>query len=110
MKYKTLGHTGLLVSELCLGTMTFAAGEGMWKPIAGVEQKLADELLKRSLDAGINFVDTADVYTNGESEKVLGQAIGNLGVARTDIVIATKAYGRTGPGTLWMPWMPRSSA
>jgi aryl-alcohol dehydrogenase-like predicted oxidoreductase len=98
MKYKTLGHTGLLVSELCLGTMTFAAGEGMWKPIAGVEQKLADELLKRSLDAGINFVDTADVYTNGESEKVLGQAIGNLGVARTDIVIATKAYGRTGPG------------
>jgi aryl-alcohol dehydrogenase-like predicted oxidoreductase len=98
MKYNTLGHTGLLVSELCLGTMTFAAGEGMWKPIAGVEQKLADELLRLSLDAGINFVDTADVYTNGESEKVLAQAIANLGVARTDIVIATKAYGRTGPG------------
>ena len=98
MKYNTLGHTGLLVSELCLGTMTFAAGEGMWKPIAGVEQKLADELLRLSLDAGINFVDTADVYTNGESEKVLAQAIANLGVARKDIVIATKAYGRTGPG------------
>ena len=98
MKYNTLGHTGLLVSELCLGTMTFATGEGIWKPIAGVEQKLADELLRLSVDAGINFVDTADVYTNGESEKVLAQAIANLGIARKDIVIATKAYGRTGPG------------
>jgi aryl-alcohol dehydrogenase-like predicted oxidoreductase len=78
--------------------MTFATGEGMWKPIAGVEQKLADELVKLSLDAGINFVDTADVYTNGESEKVLAQSITNLGIARKDIVIATKAYGRTGPG------------
>ena len=98
MKYNTLGHTGLLVSELCLGTMTFATGEGMWKPIAGVEQNLADELVRLSLDAGVNFVDTADVYTNGESEKVLAQAIANLGIARKDIVIATKAYGRTGPG------------
>jgi aryl-alcohol dehydrogenase-like predicted oxidoreductase len=98
MKYNTLGHTGLLVSELCLGTMTFAAGEGMWKPIAGVEQNLADELVRLSVDAGVNFVDTADVYTNGESEKVLAQAIANLGIARKDIVIATKAYGRTGPG------------
>jgi aryl-alcohol dehydrogenase-like predicted oxidoreductase len=98
MKYNTLGHTGLLVSELCLGTMTFATGEGMWKPIAGVEQNLADQLVRQSLDAGINFVDTADVYTHGESEKVLAQAIANLGIARKDIVIATKAYGRTGPG------------
>ena len=98
MKYNTLGHTGLLVSELCLGTMTFAAGEGMWKPIAGVEQNLADELVRLSVDAGVNFVDTADVYTNGESEKVLANAIANLGIARKDIVIATKAFGRTGPG------------
>jgi aryl-alcohol dehydrogenase-like predicted oxidoreductase len=98
MKYNTLGHTGLLVSELCLGTMTFASGEGMWKPIAGVEQSLADEILRLSIEAGINFVDTADVYTNGESEKSLAQAIANLGIARKDIVIATKAYGRTGPG------------
>jgi aryl-alcohol dehydrogenase-like predicted oxidoreductase len=98
MKYNTLGHTGLLVSELCLGTMTFAAGDGMWKPVAGVEQNLADELLRLSLDAGINLVDTADVYTNGESEKFLAQAIANLGIARKDIVIATKAFGRTGPG------------
>jgi aryl-alcohol dehydrogenase-like predicted oxidoreductase len=98
MKYNTLGHTGLLVSELCLGTMTFAAGDGLWKPIAGVEQSLADKLVRLSLDAGINFVDTADVYTNGESEKVLAQAIANLGIARKDIVIATKVYGRTGAG------------
>jgi aryl-alcohol dehydrogenase-like predicted oxidoreductase len=98
MKYNTLGHTGLLVSELCLGTMTFASGEGMWKPIAGVEQQLADEMLRLSVGAGINFVDTADVYTHGESEKTLAQAIANIGIARKDIVIATKAYGRTGPG------------
>lgn len=98
MKYNTLGHTGLLVSELCLGTMTFASGEGMWKPIAGVDQKLADDLVRQSLDAGINFIDTADVYTHGESEKTLAQALANLGIARKDVVIATKAYGRTGPG------------
>ena len=98
MKYNTLGHTGLLVSEICLGTMTFASGEGMWKPIAGVGQDLADQILKGSLDAGVNFVDTADVYTNGESEKTLAQAIRNLGIARKDIVIATKVFGRTGQG------------
>src|SRR3984957_4133992 len=98
MKYHTLGPTGLLVSEICLGTMTFALGEGMWKPISGVEQNLADQLLKRSFDAGVNFVDTADVYTNGESEKTLAQAIKNLGIARKDIVIATKVFGRTGKG------------
>jgi aryl-alcohol dehydrogenase-like predicted oxidoreductase len=98
MKYNTLGPTGLLVSEICLGTMTFALGEGMWKSISGVEQDLADQLLKRSFDAGVNFVDTADVYTNGESEKTLAKAISNVGIARKDIVIATKAFGRTGPG------------
>jgi aryl-alcohol dehydrogenase-like predicted oxidoreductase len=98
MKYHTLGPTGLLVSEICLGTMTFALGEGMWKSISGVDQKLADQILKRSFDAGVNFVDTADVYTNGESEKTLAKAISNVGIARKDMVIATKAFGRTGPG------------
>jgi aryl-alcohol dehydrogenase-like predicted oxidoreductase len=98
MKYHTLGPTGLLVSEICLGTMTFAAGEGMWKSVAGVEQDLADQMLKTSFDAGVNFVDTANVYTNGESEKTLGRAIRNVGLARKDIVIATKAFGRTGKG------------
>jgi aryl-alcohol dehydrogenase-like predicted oxidoreductase len=98
MKYNTLGHTGLLVSELCLGTMTFSTADGMWKHIAGVDQKLADELVKKSVDAGINFIDTADVYSNGESEKVLAQALADLGIPRKDLLIATKAYGRTGPG------------
>ena len=98
MKYHTLGRTGLLVSEVCLGTMTFAAGEGMWKSILGVEQDLADKILKRSFEAGVNFVDTADVYTDGESEKTLAKAISNVGIARKDIVIATKVFGRTGPG------------
>ncbi len=98
MEYNTLGHTGILVSELCLGTMTFANAGGMWKAISGVEQNLADELVKRSVDAGVNFIDTADVYSNGESEKALAQAIANLGLARKDMIIATKAYGRTGPG------------
>ncbi len=98
MKYHTLGHTGLLVSEICLGTMTFAPGEGMWKSIAGVDQNGADQLLKTSVDAGVNFVDTADVYTAGESEKSLAQAIKNTGIARKDIVVATKVFGRTGPG------------
>jgi aryl-alcohol dehydrogenase-like predicted oxidoreductase len=98
MKYNTLGNTGLLVSEICLGTMTFASGEGLWKPIAGVDQKLADELLRTSLDAGVNFIDTVNVYTNGESEKSLAQAITNVGVPRCSLIIATKAYGRTGPG------------
>jgi aryl-alcohol dehydrogenase-like predicted oxidoreductase len=98
MKYNTLGNTGLLVSEVCLGTMTFAAAEGRWKSIAGVDQPLADQLLKASVDAGVNFVDTADIYTEGESEKILSQAIRNIGIARKDIVIATKAFGRTGQG------------
>jgi len=98
MKFNTLGPTGLLVSEICLGTMTFASGEGLWKPIAGVEQSLADQLLKTSFEAGVNFVDTADVYTNGESEKSLAKAIANTGIARKDLVIATKVFGRTGSG------------
>ena len=98
MKYNTLGRTGLLVSELCLGTMTFAKSGGVWRSIAGVEQQLADRLLKQSFDSGINFVDTADIYSEGESEKVLAQAIRNVGIARKDIIIATKVFGRTGPG------------
>src|SRR6202453_5514874 len=98
MKYHTLGPTGLLVSEICLGTMTFAVGEGMWKSVAGVEQDLADQMLKTSFDAGVNFVDTANVDTNGESAETLGRAIRNVGLARKDVVIATKAFGRTGKG------------
>jgi aryl-alcohol dehydrogenase-like predicted oxidoreductase len=98
MEFKTLGNTGLLVSQLCLGTMTFHGGEGFWSKIGTVDQAGVDELVKASVDAGINFIDTADVYSEGECEKTLGQSLKNLGIARKDVVIATKVYGRTGPG------------
>ena len=98
MEYKTLGNSGLLVSTLCLGTMTFGGGEGMWATIGSVKQPGADELIKASIDAGINFIDTADVYSDGHSEEVLGQSLKNLGIARSDVVIATKVAGRTGAG------------
>ena len=98
MKYATLGNTGLLVSRLCFGTMTFGDGRGMYKAIGAVGQSAADELVGTSIESGINFFDTADVYTEGESEKILGQSLKNLGIARNRVVIATKVYGRVGPG------------
>jgi aryl-alcohol dehydrogenase-like predicted oxidoreductase len=98
MRCKTLGDTGLLVSSLCLGTMTFSGGKGFWKAIGAVDQAGADELIKASIEAGINFFDTADVYSEGESEKTLGQSLKNLNIARKDVIIATKVFGRTGPG------------
>jgi len=98
MQYKTLGDTGLLVSTLCFGTMTFHGGEGFWKAIGTVNQAGADELIKASVAAGINFFDTADVYSDGESERILGQSIKNLNIARKDVVLATKVFGRVGQG------------
>jgi aryl-alcohol dehydrogenase-like predicted oxidoreductase len=98
MKYKTLGDTGLLVSTLCFGTMTFHGGQGFWKAIGNVDQAGANDLIKASIDTGINFFDTADVYSEGESEKSLGQSLKNLNVARKDVVLATKVFGRVGPG------------
>jgi aryl-alcohol dehydrogenase-like predicted oxidoreductase len=99
MRYNQMGDTGLFVSELCLGTMTFgeSGGEGsMWSKIAGIDQAGVDAIVKASVDAGINFIDTADVYSNGVSEEMLGTAIRNLGLRRTDLVIATKCYGGMG--------------
>jgi aryl-alcohol dehydrogenase-like predicted oxidoreductase len=98
MEYATLGNTGLLVSKLCFGTMTFGDGRGIFKAISAVGQAEADELVKTSIDGGINFFDTADNYTEGESEKFLGQSLKNLNIARKDVVIATKVYSRVGPG------------
>src|SRR6202167_4705309 len=98
MKYATLGNTGLVVSKLCFGTMTFGDGRGIFKAIGAVGQTVADELVGTSIESGINFFDTADVYTEGESEKILGQSLKNLKVARQHVVIATKVYGRVGPG------------
>ncbi len=98
MEYKLLGNTGLQVSTICLGTMTFAGGEGFWKKIGQVDQAGADELMKASIEAGVNFVDTADVYSEGQAELTLGRSLKNLGIARKDLVIATKVFGRTGKG------------
>jgi aryl-alcohol dehydrogenase-like predicted oxidoreductase len=100
MKYNQLGRTGLYVSEICLGTMTFGgnAEAGMWKAIGALEQPAVNEIVERSLAHGVNFFDTADVYSFGESERRLGQAFKDLGVARKDAVIATKVFGMMGPG------------
>lgn len=98
MRYNQLGNTGLFVSEICLGTMTFGAADDKspWGSIADVDQKAGDAIVERSLAAGVNFIDTADVYSFGDSEKLLGQSLKNLGVARKDVVIATKVYGAMG--------------
>jgi aryl-alcohol dehydrogenase-like predicted oxidoreductase len=97
MRYRRLGRTGLYVSELCLGTMTFG-GEGFWKVVGQQDQETADALVRRSLEAGINFIDTADVYSEGQAETILGRSLRNLGVKRSDVVIATKVYGAMGQG------------
>lgn len=93
MKYNFLGNTGLLVSELCFGTMTFG-GKGYWEAIGKIQQQEVNELMKTVIDSGINFIDTANVYSFGESEKILGQSIRDLGLNRNELVIATKVRGR----------------
>ncbi len=98
MQYKRLGNTGLQVSTLCLGTMTFGDGLGVYKAIGAVDQPAADELVKMALESGINFFDTADVYSFGKSESTLGQALKNLSVLREDVVLATKVFMRVGQG------------
>ena len=100
MKYNQLGRTGLYVSEICLGAMTFGgnADAGMWKAIGALEQPVVDDIVGRALACGVNFFDTADVYSFGESERRLGLAFKNRGVARKDVVIATKVFGSMGPG------------
>ena len=98
MEYKTLGNTGLLVSQICLGTMTFGGNAGIWEAIGNLDQTGTDELVKASIDAGINFIDTADIYADGRSELLLGQSLKNLGLQRSDVVIATKVAARSGEG------------
>jgi aryl-alcohol dehydrogenase-like predicted oxidoreductase len=98
MRYNTLGQTGLFVSELCLGTMTFGGSEGMWKQIGALQQKEANDLVRTALDAGINFLDTANVYSEGLSEQITGQALRDLGIARDQVVVATKVFGRMANG------------
>jgi aryl-alcohol dehydrogenase-like predicted oxidoreductase len=95
MKYRQLADTGVFVSELCLGTMTFGGVGQLWEVIGGLDQKAADGIVHRALDGGINFVDTADVYAAGESEVMVGKALGGR---RQDVVLATKVRGRMGKG------------
>jgi aryl-alcohol dehydrogenase-like predicted oxidoreductase len=98
MRYLPLGRTGQFVSEICLGTMTFHGGSGFWRAVGTVEQQGATALVALALEAGVNFIDTADVYSEGQSEVLLGQALRDLNVAREDVIVATKVRGRTGPG------------
>lgn len=88
----------MLVSEICLGTMTFGGNGGIWSNIGQLDQRTADGVVARALDAGVNFIDTADVYSLGLSEEITGKAMVNSGRKRTDIVLATKCTGATGQG------------
>lgn len=98
MRLNPLGRTGLFVSELCLGTMTFGGAEGMWRQIGALQQSDAEKLIGQALDAGINFIDTADVYAEGVSEQITGQALKNLKIARENVVVASKVFGGMGDG------------
>lgn len=97
MKYNQLGKTGVLVSELCLGTMTFG-GKGYWKAIGEQTQEEVNKLTKTAIDSGINFIDTANAYSEGLSETMLGKALFSLGIQRQQVVIATKLRLRMGSG------------
>ncbi|MCK9686910.1 aldo/keto reductase [Scleromatobacter humisilvae] len=98
MRNHPLGRTGLFVSELCLGTMTFGGTDGIWGKIGDLGQADADRLVGQAIDAGINFIDTADVYSGGVSETITGQALKNLKIPRESVVVATKVFGETSPG------------
>ncbi|NMM06385.1 aldo/keto reductase [Polaromonas sp.] len=98
MRLNPLGRTGLFVSELCLGTMTFGGAEGMWRQIGALQQSEAEKLIGQALDAGINFIDTADVYAEGVSEQITGQALKNLKIPRENVVVASKVFGGMGDG------------
>src|SRR5580765_6805873 len=95
MKPRLFADTGVFVSELCLGAMTFGGRGQMWEVIGGLDQTAVDAIVHRALDAGINFIDTADVYSAGESETMVGKALAGR---RQDVVLATKVRGRMGKG------------
>ena len=97
MRYHLLGKTGLYVSELCLGTMTFG-GKGYWEAIGKLSAVEAQALIGTALDAGVNVIDTADAYSEGESEKFVGAALASLRRPREQVIVATKVFFRTGPG------------
>lgn len=96
MRYRVLGKTGLFVSELCLGAMTFG-GKGFWEVVGKLGAQEVESLIGTALDGGVNFIDTADVYSEGESETLVGQALAALKRPREQVVVATKVRGRMGP-------------
>ena len=99
MRYRQLGRSGLFVSEICLGAMTFGGGSGgIWSMIGDLDQQAVNAVMGKALESGVNFIDTADVYSQGVSERLVGQSLKDLGVKRSDVVIATKFFGETGPG------------
>jgi aryl-alcohol dehydrogenase-like predicted oxidoreductase len=97
MKYNRLGTSGLFVSELSLGTMTFGENEGQ-PALGSLTQQDASALVAKAFEAGVNLFDTADVYALGDSERFLGEALRNLAVSRESYLIATKAFGPMGKG------------
>jgi aryl-alcohol dehydrogenase-like predicted oxidoreductase len=97
MKYKRLGRTGLYVSEICLGTMTYG-GRGFWQVIGKLGLDEVRAQLALALERGVNFIDTADIYHEGESERLVGEAIAAMGLDRRELVLATKVRGRAGAG------------
>jgi aryl-alcohol dehydrogenase-like predicted oxidoreductase len=98
MRMRKLGNTGLIVSELCFGTMTYSDAKGIWTAVGRTDQGTADELTRTAVEAGINFFDTADVYSDGLSEIMTGKSLRKLGLPRDQFVLATKVLGRMGPG------------
>jgi aryl-alcohol dehydrogenase-like predicted oxidoreductase len=97
MRYRLMGRTGILLSEFGLGTNMFG-GTDRWKAFGALDERQATEIVGAAIDSGVNMIDTADVYGDGESEVRVGQAIRNLSVSRHDVVIATKVALRTRPG------------
>lgn len=98
MRYNQFGRSGLFVSELCLGTMTFGGSDNFWGQMGQLKQRAVDDIVRLALESGVNFIDTADVYSYGESEQLLGQALKNLAVKRSDVVIASKVFVPFGNG------------
>ncbi|NKJ49824.1 aldo/keto reductase [Burkholderia sp. SG-MS1] len=96
MEYSTLGRSGLRISRFSLGAMTFGAGSGIWGDIAGLDRVQATELVAMAVERGINLIDTADVYSQGHSETVVGQALADLGLDESRMLVATKVRLRTG--------------
>ncbi|MDB5990820.1 MAG: Oxidoreductase [Herbaspirillum sp.] len=98
MEYSTLGQSGLRISRLSLGAMTFGAGSGIWGEIAGLDRAQATNLVAAAVEQGVNLIDTADAYSQGKSEEIVGQVMSDLNLDETRMLVATKVRLRTGPG------------